>query len=68
MKKIAVAILLLSSYCNAQTADGFALASTNVWEAEYPRVDSSGRPEFRINAPSAAAVNPLSPAEIFGSH
>ena len=66
MKRIAVAILLLASYCHAQTADGFQPASTNVWGADYPRVDASGRAEFRIKAPSAAAVKPpverMSPA------
>src|ERR1019366_10453641 len=56
MKRIAVAILLVSSYCHAQGADGFQPASTNVWGAEYPRVDASGRAEFRIKAPNATAV------------
>jgi enterochelin esterase family protein len=56
MMRIAVAILLLASYCHAQTADGFQPASTNVWGAEYPRVDASGRAEFRIKAPNATAV------------
>ena len=56
MKRIAVAILLLASCCHAQTANGFQPASTNVWGAEYPRVDASGRAEFRINAPNATAV------------
>ena len=56
MKKLAVAMLLLSSYCYAQTTDGFAPASTNVWGAEFPRVDASGRAEFRIKAPEATAV------------
>jgi 1,4-alpha-glucan branching enzyme len=56
MKRIAAAMLLLSSYCYAQTTNGFAPASTNVWGAEYPRVDASGRAEFRIKAPNATAV------------
>ena len=56
MKKLALGILLLSSYCYAQTADGFQPASTNVWGAEYPRVDTGGRAEFRIKAPNATAV------------
>jgi len=56
MKRIAVAILLLASCCHAQTANGFQPASTNVWGAEYPRVDASGRAEFRIKAPNATAV------------
>ena len=56
MKKLAVAILLISSYCGAQTADSFVPASTNVWAAEYPRVDASGRAAFRIKAANASAV------------
>jgi enterochelin esterase family protein len=56
MKRIAVAIILLSSHCYAQTPDEFQPASTNVWGAQYPRVDSAGRAEFRVKAPSAATV------------
>lgn len=56
MKRIAFALLLMASYCGAQTADTFVPASTNVWAAEYPRVDAGGRAEFRIKAPSATAV------------
>ena len=51
MMKLAVVMLLLSSYCYAQTTDGFTPASTNVWGAQYPRVDVDGRAEFRIKAP-----------------
>ncbi len=56
MKRIAAAILLLASCCYAQTKDGFVPASTNVWAAEYPRVDASGKAQFRIKAPNATAV------------
>ena len=56
MKRLGAAILLFSSFCNAQAPDAFAPASTNVWAAEYPRVDAAGRAEFRIKAPDAAAV------------
>ena len=56
MKRFAVAILLLSSYSYAQGSGGFQPASTNVWGAEYPRVDASNRAEFRIKAPNATAV------------
>ena len=51
MKSIAIAILLLSSYCCAQAPDGFEPASTNVWGAAYPRVDAGGRAEFRSEGP-----------------
>ncbi len=56
MKKIGLAIILLSSFCHAQSSGGFEPASTNVWGAEYPRVDSTGRAEFRIKAPDATTV------------
>lgn len=56
MKRIAIALLLFSSYCWAQNSDGFEPASTNVWGAAYPRVDASGRAEFRVKAPNASKV------------
>src|ERR1700744_321357 len=56
LMKLAVTLLLLSSCCYAQTATEFQPASTNVWSAEYPRVDSAGRAQFRLTAPSATAV------------
>jgi enterochelin esterase family protein len=49
-------MLLLSSLCLAQNPGGFKPASTNVWGAEYPRVDASGRAEFRVKAPDANTV------------
>jgi enterochelin esterase family protein len=55
MKRLGIALLFLSSVCCAQ-GSGFEPASTNVWGAQYPRVDSAGRAEFRIKAPSATAV------------
>src|ERR1035438_9590253 len=56
MKRIAVAILLLASYCQAQTADGFQPASTNVSGAEYARVDASGRAASRTRGEKLEAV------------
>ncbi len=56
MKRIGIAMLLLSSLCLAQNSDGFKPASTNVWGAEYPRVDAGGRAEFRVKAPDANTV------------
>jgi hypothetical protein len=56
MERLAIAILLTSSYCCAQSPGGFSPASTNVWGAAYPRVDASGRAQFRIKAPNATAV------------
>jgi enterochelin esterase family protein len=40
----------------AQEATDFRPASTNVWDAEYPRVDGAGRVQVRIKAPEAAKV------------
>jgi len=56
MNRIGIAIILLSSFCSAQSPSGFEPASTNVWGAAYPRVDATGRAEFRIKAPDATTV------------
>ena len=56
MNAFAIALLLFASCCYAQTPEEFQPASTNVWGASYPRVDGSGRAEFRLKAPNATAV------------
>jgi enterochelin esterase-like enzyme len=56
LKKIGLALLLLSSLCYAQTPDDFQPASTNVWGAAYPRVSADGKADFRIKAPDANKV------------
>ena len=56
MKQVAMAIVLFASFCSAQEPGNFQPASTNVWGAEYPRVDSAGRAEFRFKAPEATKV------------
>jgi enterochelin esterase family protein len=56
MMRISVAVLLLSTFCCAQSPEGFQPASTNVWGAAYPCVDATGRAEFRIKAPDATTV------------
>ncbi len=56
MKQVGLAILLFASLCSAQESGNFQPASTNVWGAEYPRVDSAGRAEFRVKAPDATKV------------
>jgi enterochelin esterase family protein len=56
MKGYAIALLLLSSHCYAQTADGFHPASSNVLDAQYPRVDGNSRVEIRFKAPDASKV------------
>ena len=56
---LALALLLGAAVCSAQQPSEFAPAETNVWGAEYPRVDGAGRVEIRITAPDAtkARVN-----------
>jgi enterochelin esterase family protein len=56
MKKVvfAAAMLSVAALCSAQQASDFKPAETNVWGAEYPRVDGTGRVQIRIKAPDAA--------------
>jgi enterochelin esterase family protein len=56
MKKLgfALAVLSVAAICSAQQQGDFQPAETNVWGAEYPRVDPAGRVEIRIKAPDAA--------------
>jgi len=56
MLRFAIPALLAVSACWAQQADTFQPATTNVWGAEYPRVDSAGRAEIRLKAPDATQV------------
>ncbi len=56
MKKVGLSLFLLASLCSAQEPGDFKPAETNVWGAEYPRVDSSGRVEIRVKAPDASKV------------
>lgn len=57
MKRLGIAIVvLLSALCSAQIAGDFQPATTNVWGAEYPRVDSAGRVQIRVKAADANMV------------
>src|SRR5512143_3795476 len=56
MKQVGIAALLFVSLCCAHEQDHFQPASTNVWGAEYPRVDRSGRVQLRLKAPDAIKV------------
>jgi 1,4-alpha-glucan branching enzyme len=56
MELIGIAMLLLVSFCSAQQAGDFQPSATNVWGAEYPRVDDAGRVEIRVKAPDATKV------------
>jgi enterochelin esterase-like enzyme len=56
MRCFQILILLLTSFCCAQEPGDFHPAETNVWGADYPRVDSTGRVQIRVKAPDAAKV------------
>jgi hypothetical protein len=59
MTRLGLALALLTRLaapCSAQDASDFHPASTNVWDAQYPRVDSTGRVEIRLKAPDATKV------------
>jgi enterochelin esterase-like enzyme len=59
MKRLALLLMLLpclSAVSFAQETSGFRPASTNVWDAPYPRVDAAGRVEVRLRAPDATTV------------
>ncbi len=56
MKHLGIAIILVASLCCAQVSEDFQPSATNVWAAEYPRVDSEGRVQVRVKAPDATKV------------
>ena len=56
MKQLGLSFLLVASLSFAQEPGDFRPAETNVWGAEYPRVDSTGRVEVRLKAPEATKV------------
>jgi 1,4-alpha-glucan branching enzyme len=56
MRRFATLILLSSSFCWAQESGSFHPSSTNVWGAQYPRVDNAGRVQIRVKAPEATKV------------
>jgi enterochelin esterase family protein len=56
MKLIGIMMLLFASLCFAQDQGDFKPASTNVLDAQYPRVDGASRVQIRIKAPDATKV------------
>jgi len=56
MKHVAIVVIFFASLCCAQEPGDFKPSVTNVWGAEYPRVDSAGRVEVRVKAPDATKV------------
>jgi enterochelin esterase-like enzyme len=56
---ILFAVLVFAAFicpCYPQDVSDFQPASTNVWGAQYPRVDSKGRVQLRVKAPDATKV------------
>ncbi len=53
---ITSALLATAAVCWGQSSEDFQPASTNVWGAEYPRVASDNRAQFRVKAPNATKV------------
>src|SRR5450631_4821136 len=56
MIRAGLAFLLFAGLCCAQDPGDFQPATTNVWDAQYPRVDSAGRVQIRVKAPDASKV------------
>ncbi|MEJ2079537.1 MAG: alpha/beta hydrolase-fold protein [Acidobacteriota bacterium] len=57
MKQVVGFVMLaFVGLCCAQEPSDFQPASTNVWGAEYPQVDSNGRVLIRLKAPEATQV------------
>jgi enterochelin esterase family protein len=53
----ALCCALLPAIGHAQEKGGdFRPATTNVWDAQYPRVDGAGRVQLRLKAPDAKSV------------
>jgi enterochelin esterase family protein len=56
MKWFSCALVLFAGAGFAEEASQFQPAETNVWGAEYPRIDAAGRVQIRIKAPDANKV------------
>ena len=56
MKRLGILLFLFSGICYAQETGSFYPSEANVWGAEYPRVDSTGRVQIRVKAPDATKV------------
>ena len=56
MRLIGIVVLLAASFCLAQDSVDFKPATSNVLDAQYPRVDSNSRVQIRFKAPDATKV------------
>src|SRR5688572_1606164 len=56
MKRLLLAALFTFTVCRSQVLDDSLPASSNVLNAQYPRVHADGKVSFRVNAPNAQRV------------
>jgi enterochelin esterase-like enzyme len=56
MKLAGIVVLLAASLCLAEDPGEFKPATSNVLDAQYPRVDSNSRVQIRFKAPDASKV------------
>jgi enterochelin esterase family protein len=56
MRLTAALMLVATPFCLAQVSGDFKPATSNVLDAQYPRVDSNSRVEIRFKAPDASKV------------
>ena len=56
MRPLLILTLTATNFCFAQDSGDFKPATSNVLDAQYPRVDSSSRVEIRFKAPDATKV------------
>jgi enterochelin esterase family protein len=53
---MAMLMLFAASFCVAQESADFKPATSNVLDAQFPKVDSSSRVQIRFKAPDASKV------------
>src|SRR5947209_13450886 len=56
MRPLRMLMLMTATFCFAQDSGDFKPATSNVLDAQYPRVDSTSRVQIRIKAPDATKV------------
>jgi len=56
MRTITIVTLMATGFCLAQEPGDFKPATSNVLDAQYPRVDGKSRVEIRFKAPDASKV------------
>jgi enterochelin esterase family protein len=56
LRPIAMLMLLTASFCFAQESGDFKPATSNVLDAQFPKVDSTSRVQIRFKAPDASKV------------